>query len=158
MLNCRFKEQEREEFELLGPPHPGEILREEVLPRLTISRKSLAVQLGISYSGVSRLLRERRRVTSGLAATLAAISGTSALYWLVLQAHHDAWVVQGPPGLDHLRRASSRKPGLRGLREAQLTSPAPNRSGRPRLQLLVPIDKPTLSSNLHNKFHGRRKP
>jgi addiction module HigA family antidote len=95
MLHCRFKEQEREEFELLGPPHPGEILREEVLPRLTISRKSLAVQLGISYSGVSRLLRERRRITGGLAARLAAISGTSALYWLVLQAHHDAWVLQG---------------------------------------------------------------
>ena len=93
MLHCRFKEQEREEFELLGPPHPGEILREEVLLRLTISRKSLAVQLGISHSGVSRLLRERRRITGGLAARLAAISGTSALYWLVLQAHHDAWVL-----------------------------------------------------------------
>ena len=96
MLNCRFKEYEREEFELLGPPHPGEVLREEVLPRLMISRKSLAVQLDISYSTVSRLLNARRRVTSNLAVRLARISGTSALYWLVLQAHHDAWLVQGP--------------------------------------------------------------
>ncbi len=96
MLHYRFKEQEREEFELLGPPHPGEVLREEVLPRLKISRKELAVQLDISYSTVSRLLNARRRITRDLAARLAWISGTSALYWLVLQAHYDAWVVQGP--------------------------------------------------------------
>ena len=96
MLHSRFKEQEREEFELLGPPHPGEVLREEVLPRLKISRKALALQLGVSYSTVSRLLNARRRIAGDLAVRLAQISGTSALYWLVLQAHHDAWLVQGP--------------------------------------------------------------
>src|SRR5262245_12089718 len=95
MLDCRFKENEREEFDLIGPPHPGEVLREEVLPRLEISIKSLAAQLGVSYSTVSRLLNAKRRVTSNLAVGLARISGTIALYWLVLQAHHDAWLLRG---------------------------------------------------------------
>jgi addiction module HigA family antidote len=98
--HCRFREQEREEFELFGPPHPGEILREEVLPRLRLSRKDLAGKLKISMSSVSRLLNGRRRLTRELAVRLARVSGTSPLYWLVLQAHHDAWVLDHAAGDD----------------------------------------------------------
>ena len=91
MSYCRFKEQDREEYDLLGPPHPGEILREDLLPRLKMSRKALARELGVSYTTISRLLRERRRVSAKLAMGLARLSGTNTLYWLMLQAHHDAW-------------------------------------------------------------------
>lgn len=122
MQLCRFREQEREEFELLGPPHPGEILREEVLPRLRLSRKDLAVKLKISTSSASRLLNGRRRLTRELAVGLARISGTSPLYWLVLQAHHDAWVLEYAPRGDHeeandywLRKRSSRVAARRAL-------------------------------------------
>jgi len=94
MQLCRFKEQEREELDLLGPPHPGEILREDLLPRLKLSRKELAAELGVSRSTVSKLMNERRRISRKLAAGLARLSGTSALYWLLLQAHHDAWSVE----------------------------------------------------------------
>jgi addiction module HigA family antidote len=95
MHNSRFKDQEREEFSLFGPYHPGEIIREELLPRLNLSRKALAIKLGVSYSTVCKLLKERKRVSPKLAAGLAKISGTSILYWLVMQAHHDAWLAQG---------------------------------------------------------------
>src|SRR5262245_28840437 len=109
MQHCRFREQDREEFDLLGPPHPGEILREELLPRLSLSRKALAKQLNISNSSVSRLLNERRRVTSDLALSLAQLSGTNALYWLVLQAHHDAWLVQRASDASRSERVSTRR-------------------------------------------------
>jgi addiction module HigA family antidote len=91
MSYCRFKEQDREEYDLLGPPHPGEILREDLYPRLKLSRKALARQLGVSSSTVSRLLKERCRVSAKVAMELARLSGTNTLYWLLLQAHHDAW-------------------------------------------------------------------
>ena len=85
MLACRFKEQEREELALLGPPHPGEIIREDILPRLKMSRKALAQQLGVSKSTVTRLLSEKRRISAKLAFGLAEVTGVAALYWLVLR-------------------------------------------------------------------------
>lgn len=112
MSYCRFKEQDREEYDLLGPPHPGEILREDLLPRLKMSRKALAGQLGVSYTTVSRLLREGRRITPKLAMGLARLSGTNALYWLMLQAHHDAWRVE---------KAHDQKPPARIRHEEILT-------------------------------------
>lgn len=117
MLACRFKEQEREELALLGPPHPGEIIREDILPRLKMSRKALAQQLGVSKSTVTRLLSEKRRISAKLAFGLAEVTGVAALYWLVLQAHHDAWIEQQRrklktkrPRRAHRRQRQSRKP------------------------------------------------
>lgn len=104
MSYCRFKEQDREEYDLLGPPHPGEILREDLYPRLKMSRRALARQLGVSSATVSRLLNERCRVSAKVAMELARLSGTNALYWLVLQAHHDAW---------HTERARDQKLQMR---------------------------------------------
>jgi len=94
MHNCRFKNQEREELSLFGPCHPGEIIREELLPRLNLSRKALAIKLGVSYSTACKLLKERKRVSPKLALALAKLSGTSMLYWLLMQAHHDAWLAE----------------------------------------------------------------
>lgn len=117
MHPCRFKEQQREEFELFGPSHPGEILRDEVLPRLQMSRRELAAHLNVSYATVSRLITARRRVTPALAVALAQVSGTSVLYWLVLQAHHDAWRAERAE-CDRLgaRRGSRLAFGVSGLR------------------------------------------
>ena len=103
MLNCRFREQEREESALLGPPHPGEILREEIWPQLKLSKRAAAKKMKVSRSAVSNLLKERRRVSKHLALGLAEISGIGVIYWLVLQAHHDAWQLEQAG----LRRPSS---------------------------------------------------
>lgn len=127
MHPCRFKEQQREEFELFGPSHPGEILREEILPRLQMSRRELAAHLNVSYATVSRLLTGRRRVSPELAVALAQISGTSALYWLVLQAHRDAWRAEAAERDRLGTRRGSRLvfggSGLRGFR-SPLREPA----------------------------------
>ena len=94
MEHCRFREQEYAEFRLIGPPHPGEVLREVIWPRLNMTRKLAAQKMGVPLSAVSKLLNERRRVTRELARSLARITGTNALFWLVLQAHYDAWVLE----------------------------------------------------------------
>jgi addiction module HigA family antidote len=93
MNYCRFKEQEREERILLGPPHPADIFREEVWPRLQIDRRTLASQLGVSISTASKFINRRARVSPRIAAGLANVSGRNPLYWLVLQAQHDAWLI-----------------------------------------------------------------
>ena len=93
MPNCRFRDQEWEELALLGPPHPGEILREDIWPQLKMSKKAAAKKMNVSHSAISNLLNERRRISRHLAG-LAEISGISVIYWLVLQAHHDAWQME----------------------------------------------------------------
>ena len=74
-----------------GPPHPGEILREDILPLLALSRRELARHLSISPRVLSEVLSERRAVTLDLAMRLGAALGQGARYWLGLQAQHDVW-------------------------------------------------------------------
>ena len=109
MPNCRFRDQEWEELALLGPPHPGEILREDIWPQLKMSKKAAAKKMNVSHSAISNLLNERRRISRHLAIGLAEISGISVIYWLVLQAHHDAWQMEREGNCRHPVRASNRE-------------------------------------------------
>lgn len=75
-----------------SPPHPGEVLRDDVLPRLGLSRAAVARHLGISARVFGDILRERRPVTLDIAQRLGAALGSGVHYWLGLQAQHDLWV------------------------------------------------------------------
>jgi antitoxin HigA-1 len=74
-----------------GPPHPGELLREQILPRLGLSRKELAGKLGVSPARLIDFLAERRPVSLDLARRLGKAFGNGARYWLALQMQHDVW-------------------------------------------------------------------
>lgn len=76
---------------LPAPPHPGEILREDILPHVAMSRAELARHLGISPRALGDLLAERRAVTLDLAMRLGAALGQGARYWLGVQTQHDVW-------------------------------------------------------------------
>ena len=73
------------------PPHPGEILREDILPRLAITRSAFARHLGITPRTLADLLAERRQVTFEMAQRLGAAIGYGTRYWLGLQAQYDIW-------------------------------------------------------------------
>ena len=77
--------------DFVSPPHPGEILREDLLPRLGMSRTAFARHLGISAGRLGAVLSERSSVTLDLAVRLAAAFGHGSRYWLGLQAQHDIW-------------------------------------------------------------------
>ena len=83
------------DFEL-APPHPGELLREDVLPRLHLAPSGLAGKLGISIELLSDVLAERLPMTTEIAARLAATFGHSARFWTGLQMQYDRWY--GGPG------------------------------------------------------------
>lgn len=76
-----------DEFE--APPHPGEILREHLLPAYDLSQRALARHLKMSRWLVGEVVRERRAVTPELAAALGAAFGQGPHYWLSLQLQHD---------------------------------------------------------------------
>lgn len=70
-------------------PHPGEILREECLVPLGLSARQLAEILHVPHNRISDIVREKRSVTADTALRLAQHFGTSAEFWLNLQASHD---------------------------------------------------------------------
>jgi len=73
------------------PTHPGEILREDVIPALNITQGEFARNIGVSRRTVNEILREKRPVTVDTAHRLARALGTSPDVWLGLQQDVDLW-------------------------------------------------------------------
>lgn len=73
------------------PTHPGELLREDVLPAVKQPKTAIAAGLGISRQHLHDILAERKPVTPETAVRLAKMFGGSAESWVRLQAAHDVW-------------------------------------------------------------------
>jgi addiction module HigA family antidote len=69
--------------------HPGEVLLEEFLNPLGISQNALARATGVPPRRINEIVLGKRSVTADTAVRLAAAFGTSARFWLGLQADHD---------------------------------------------------------------------
>lgn len=73
----------------LRPAHPGELLREEVIPNAGLTKTAFAKRLGVSREALHNVLAERSSVSTLLALKLARLLGTSAEMWLNLQQAYD---------------------------------------------------------------------
>ncbi len=73
------------------PTHPGEMLLEEFLVPLGISRSVFASRLGISVPRLNEIIRGKQAVTPDTALRLARVLGMSADFWLGLQQDWDLW-------------------------------------------------------------------
>ena len=81
-----------------GPPHPGHVLRTQILPRLGLDRAEIARRLAVTPTRLADLLAERRPVSLDMARRLGKAFGNGARYWLALQMQHDVWTAeQGDP-------------------------------------------------------------
>lgn len=79
-------------MQMHNPPHPGSILKEDVLSALDITVTDAAAQLGISRVQLSRFINGRAGVTPELALRLAKwLPAPSAIMWLQMQADYDLW-------------------------------------------------------------------
>ncbi len=79
-------------MQMHNPPHPGSILKEDVLPALGLSVTEAAAQLGVSRVQFSRFINERARATPELAIRLSKwIPAPTAIMWLQMQADYDLW-------------------------------------------------------------------
>jgi len=73
------------------PTHPGELLREEVLPAAGITATQLAQRMGVTPRTVTALLHEKRGVTPDVAHRLARVFHTTPDLWLTMQQAVDVW-------------------------------------------------------------------
>ena len=84
----------------LAPVHPGEVhacdidllnrvLREEFLVPMKLSPYAVARAIGVPRTRIERLVREETPVTADTALRLAKYFGTTAGFWMGLQAQHD---------------------------------------------------------------------
>lgn len=76
------------------PTHPGEILREDVLPELGITQGELAKKLNVSRRTVSEIVHERRPITPDMAIRLGRFCGNGAQIWLKIQTTFDLWELE----------------------------------------------------------------
>jgi addiction module HigA family antidote len=86
---------------MFNPPHPGETLREDVLPALGLSVTEAAIQLGVTRTAFSRVVNGRAAVSPEMArrieAWLGPERGGSAEIWLGMQMSHDLWMAEQKP-------------------------------------------------------------
>jgi antitoxin HigA-1 len=76
-------------MQMHNPPHPGEILKADVLPDLNLSVTEAARQLGVTRVALSRVLNGRAAVSADMALRLDAWLGNGADVWLRMQAAYD---------------------------------------------------------------------
>ena len=74
-----------------NPPHPGETLKEDVLPALGLTVTQAAEQLGVARVTLSRMINGRAAISAEMAIRLAQWLGGSAEIWLRLQLQYDLW-------------------------------------------------------------------
>jgi addiction module HigA family antidote len=78
----------------LQPMHPGEMLREDVLPSLGKSKTEIAGLLGISRQTLFDILRERQPITPAMALRFGKLLGNGPDLWIDLQRAYDLYVAE----------------------------------------------------------------
>ena len=76
------------------PAHPGEILREDILPALAMSKTAVALALGISRQTLYDILNERQPVSAEMAVRFGKLFGNGGRFWIDLQRSHDLAVAE----------------------------------------------------------------
>jgi len=73
------------------PVHPGELLREDVLPALDITVSDAARELRVSRQTLHRILSATMAVSPEMAVRLGKFCGNGPGLWLRMQAAYDLW-------------------------------------------------------------------
>ena len=73
----------------LPPVHPGEILREDILPEVGLSITAAAKALGVSRQMLHDILAERRPLSAIMCLKISRLLGSTPEFWMRLQAEYD---------------------------------------------------------------------
>ena len=77
-----------------SPIHPGEILREDVIPTLGLSVSEAARRLGISRQQLHRVLACTHPITTDMALRIGKFAGNGPGLWLRMQQAYDLWYAE----------------------------------------------------------------
>jgi addiction module HigA family antidote len=69
--------------------HPGEVLSEEFLKPMGLSQNRLALNMGVPARRINEIVLGKRGISADTALRLARFFGTSAEFWMGLQAQYD---------------------------------------------------------------------
>jgi len=73
----------------LPPVHPGEMIREDILPSVGLSVTAAAKALGVSRQMLHGILAERKPLSAVMCLKLSRLFGGSPEVWMRLQASYD---------------------------------------------------------------------
>ncbi|MCG8445316.1 MAG: HigA family addiction module antitoxin [Hyphomicrobiales bacterium] len=73
----------------IPPTHPGELLREVVLPAVDMSKTDIAHALQISRQTLYDILNERQPVTAEMAVRFGKLFGNGPRLWINMQRAYD---------------------------------------------------------------------
>ena len=93
------------------PVHPGKILKDELEAR-GLSLNRLALALRVPSGRLTYIVNGKRGITPDTALRLARYFGTSAAFWINLQARYDLAVAEkelGPTITAEVKRAAVQK-------------------------------------------------
>ncbi len=84
--------------------HPGEVLKEEFLDEYGISQNRLGREIGMSPRAINEIVHGKRSITANSALRLARYFGTTAEFWLNLQARYDLEEAGKAIDLSHIKQ------------------------------------------------------
>lgn len=119
----------------LAPVHPGEILLEDFLEPLGLSQNQAARAMMVLPRRINEIVHGKRGITADTAARLSRYFGTSAEFWLNLQARYE---------LDQLEETQAESLAaivpLASVASSTIRTPlpSPRRKGAASLLLAVP--------------------
>lgn len=91
-----------------NPPHPGLILKLDVLPALKMTVTDAAKHLHVSRVALSRVINGKAAISADLAVRLADWMNPSAQSWLAMQAAYDLWQAEHKKRRPKIRKLEER--------------------------------------------------
>ena len=73
----------------LPPVHPGEILKEDILPEVGLSVTATAKALGVSRQMVHDILAAKKPLSAIMCLKISRLFGSTPEFWMRLQADYD---------------------------------------------------------------------
>jgi len=91
------------------PTHPGELIREELLPQFGLSQGELADAIGVSRKTVNEVLTERRGLSVDVAYRLGRLFKISPALLIRMQGAVDVWDTVRSHGKEYAKIRPARK-------------------------------------------------
>ncbi|MBD8710207.1 HigA family addiction module antidote protein [Pseudomonas sp. CFBP 13711] len=87
-------------------PHPGEALREDVLPEIKMSVMALAKHLGYSRVLLSNVIHCRAPISADMAVRLERAGLGKARMWVARQSAYDLWQAEHKDNIPAISRVA----------------------------------------------------
>jgi addiction module HigA family antidote len=94
----------KKKYRMHSPPHPGELLKEELIEPMNLTITEVAKGLGFSRNTVSEFINGHNGVSADMAMRLSEAFNTSPEFWLNMQNTYDLWMTSQKENSPKVRR------------------------------------------------------